>query len=131
MKFRGDFYFLSNMYPCTIATHCYEFKCVESAFQACKDPESVKLFVPLDGFAAKKLGRKIKLRADWNEVKDTYMYALLKRKFTQHPELLAKLKAVTDPIVEDNDWGDCYWGVCKGKGLNKLGLMLMQLRAEL
>jgi predicted NAD-dependent protein-ADP-ribosyltransferase YbiA (DUF1768 family) len=31
--------------------------------------------------------------------------------------------------VEGNSWGDTYWGVCKGKGQNKLGHILMQVRS--
>ena len=124
MQFRNEYYFLSNMFPCSVRTHSYTFKCVEAAFQACKCPERVAEFVNLDGYQAKRLGRQVPLRPDWDQVKDKFMFALLKRKFSQHPELMAKLKQVNQPIVEDNYWNDTYWGVCRGKGLNKLGQML-------
>jgi ribA/ribD-fused uncharacterized protein len=53
-------------------------------------------------------------------------------KFTQHPEL-AKLLISTGnlTLVEHTDI-DSYWGDGKdGKGKNRLGHLLMQLRAEL
>ena len=28
-------------------------------------------------------------------------------------------------------WGDVFWGVCKGKGKNRLGRILMAVRQEL
>lgn len=34
-------------------------------------------------------------------------------------------------LEETNTWGDTYWGVCEGKGLNMLGKTLMQVRDEL
>ena len=34
-------------------------------------------------------------------------------------------------LVEGNTWGDKYWGVCGGIGLNHLGKLLMQVRDEL
>ena len=37
----------------------------------------------------------------------------------------------TEELVEGNDWGDTYWGVCKGTGKNMLGKILMEVREEL
>ena len=34
-------------------------------------------------------------------------------------------------IVEGNYWGDTFWGVCKGKGDNRLGKILMKERKRL
>ena len=34
-------------------------------------------------------------------------------------------------LEEGNTWHDTYWGVCNGKGKNKLGKILMQVREEL
>ena len=33
-------------------------------------------------------------------------------------------------LVEGNTWGDRFWGVCGGVGLNWLGRLLMQVRDE-
>lgn len=78
--------------------------------------------------ARKLLGSKYPIREDWNDVKDKAMKLALYLKFSQHPELLKKLKDVSGHIEERNCWGDEYWGTCDGKGFNKLGEMLMNIR---
>lgn len=129
MKFREKYYFLSNMFPCNIHYNGINYKSVESAFQAQKDPSRTNEFANLDGFAAKKLGRKVTLRKDWETIKLSIMEDLLRVKFsdkTLHNQLLA----VTEPIVEDNTWHDTFWGVCNGKGENNLGKLLEKIKNE-
>lgn len=131
MKFRYEYYFLSNMYPCKIKLGKYTFSCAEAAFQAAKCPARVSEFIGIDGYAAKKLGRKVELRSDWNEVKLNFMERIVRAKFNQHPELKEKLINLDCPtIVEDNNWGDTFWGVCNGKGENHLGKILTKLKEE-
>ena len=75
----------------------------------------------------------MKLREDWEEVKASVMEAVLRAKFTQNPELMAKLTATGEALlVEGNDWQDTYWGfdVNLGYGENMLGRLLMRIRAE-
>ena len=43
-------------------------------------------------------------------------------------QLMTKLIAVTEPIVEDNYWGDTFWGRYKNEGKNMLGRMLSNIR---
>mgnify|MGYP004672821425 CR=1 FL=1 len=129
MKFRDKYYFLSNMFPCNILYNGINYKSVESAFQAQKDPSRINEFINLDGFAAKKLGRKVTLRKDWETIKLSIMEDLLRVKFsdkTLHDQLLA----VTEPIVEDNTWHDTFWGICNGKGENNLGKLLEKIKNE-
>jgi predicted NAD-dependent protein-ADP-ribosyltransferase YbiA (DUF1768 family) len=57
------------------------------------------------------------------------MYELLRIKFSD-PELMKQLKQVQGEIVEDNYWGDTYWGVFKGQGTNVLGKLLMKIRDD-
>lgn len=131
MYFKGKYYFLSNMYPCDIAAQIdekqYKFSCVEAAFQASKCPNRSSEFVSLNGYEAKKLGKRVELRNDWDEIKVGLMKELVKQKFSK-PNLLAKLKSITDEIVETNNWGDTFWGKCYGKGQNILGKILMEIR---
>lgn len=133
MFFKGKYYFLSNMYPCDISTQIGEkqcnFSCVEAAFQASKCPGRSSEFVSLNGYEAKKLGKKVELRNDWNEIKVGLMKELVKQKFL-NPEMLSKLKAIEGEIVETNNWGDTFWGKCYGKGQNILGKILMEIRDE-
>lgn len=83
---------------------------------------------------AAQLGRSrnVKLRPDWNKVKDNVMYDAVKAKFIQHPELQALLlQTGTAQLIEHTE-NDAYWGDGgNGKGLNKLGKVLMKVRQEL
>lgn len=120
--------FLSNMYPCNIQlSNGLIFPCVESAYVAHK-PEKLDLRCQsLNGYQAKRLGRKLQLRKDWDEVKVPIMRELLFIKF-KHPVLRDKLVAVTEELVEDNTWNDTFWGRCKGIGDNNLGKLLTEVR---
>lgn len=131
MQFRGKYAFLSNFYEAPITIEGLRFRCVEAAFQAAKCPTRAKEFEHLNGPEAKRLGRKVALRPDWEEEKLEIMYLLLVAKFTQHPKLAEKLKATSETIVEDNSWGDTYWGRCNGKGQNHLGNLLEHLKLTL
>ena len=130
MIFRNDYWFLSNMYPCSIEYKGKRYSCVESAFQAQKEPSKADMFTQLTGFQAKQLGRTVRLPTGWERTKIAVMAEILVCKFKQHPELKAKLLNVTEPIQEDNSWGDTYWGVCKGEGRNVLGKILTAIRED-
>lgn len=130
MQMRNQYYFLSNMYPCKITYSGHTFKSSESAFQAQKDLSRVAEFEPLEGRESKRLGRKVKMRPDWESVKLDIMKEILKVKFSD-PDLAKKLIAVKEPIVEENTWHDTFWGVCDGKGQNHLGKLLTEIREEL
>lgn len=128
-SFRGDWAFLSNFYECKIVYEGYVFNNVESAFQAQKCISEVDKFIGVNGNIAKKLGRKVNLRSDWDKVKDDIMYKIVFAKFEQNPELRDKLiKTYPLELVENNKWNDTYWGVCNGKGKNKLGKILESIR---
>ena len=134
MQFRGQYYFLSNMYPCSltvdIENKIYSFTCVEAAFQAHKCPGRAAEFEGIDGYTAKKLGRRVPLRPDWETVKDAVMLNIVSAKFMQNPDLFRRLRSIKGEIVEENTWHDTYWGVCNGKGENHLGKILMKVRDE-
>lgn len=60
------------------------------------------------------------------------MEDIVANKFQQNPTLMLKLLDTGDAILIDgNDWGDRYWGVCDEVGQNKLGLILMGLRKKM
>lgn len=132
--FSGEYGFLSNFYPSLISIENINYPTVEHAFQAAKTnniDDKLKIANNNDPSVAKKLGRKVKLRKDWEQIKDDIMYELLKLKFNI-PELKQKLLNTKDAeLIEDNWWNDQYWGVCRGKGKNMLGKLLMKVRSEL
>ena len=131
MNFRDKFWFLSNMYPTPVKLNLdgkdYTFNNAEAAFQAQKDISRANEFVGLDGVSAKRLGRQVSMRPDWNTYRDTAMQNALNAKFS-NADLMMMLKNVEGLIQEDNTWNDTYWGVSNGVGQNKLGQMLMNIR---
>jgi ribA/ribD-fused uncharacterized protein len=80
---------------------------------------------------AKRLGRKVTLRANWELIKIDVMLDLVRQKF-QDPDLAWMLINTGDAeLIEGNHWGDKFWGVCNGEGENHLGKILMQVRDEI
>lgn len=131
-SFRDEYFFLSNFYPVEIKLDGIVYPNAESAFQAQKtlDVEERRKFSMLKNpVQAKRLGRKVKLRDDWEKVKLDIMTEIVSQKFLQHPHLIEMLLQTGDEeLVEGNKWGDRFWGVCKGKGENHLGKILMKIR---
>lgn len=133
-SFRGKYSFLSNFYECKIKYKGLIFDNAESAFQAmkCEDAYQWKLFIGIDGNKAKRKGKLVKLRKDWDKVKDYFMYEIVEAKFNQNKDLKQKLLDTKNIIlIEGNTWNDVYWGICKNIGQNKLGKILMRVREEL
>ena len=131
-NFRGKYFFLSNFFPSNILYQGVLYHNAEAAFQAQKDPSRCEEFSRLNPSEAKRLGRRVKLRSDWEQIKDDIMYDVVNCKFTQNKKLAEQLIATgEEDLIEGNDWGDRYWGVCRGVGKNKLGQILKRVRSEL
>lgn len=131
MFFRNEYWYLSNMYPCEIRVNGLTFTCAEACFQSFKTTNlnERKKFQGLNGFEAKKLGKKLKLRSDWNDIRIEVMARVVNAKFKQNPELKHKLLNTGNlTIIENNTWNDTFWGKCNNKGLNNLGKIIMRLR---
>jgi hypothetical protein len=86
----------------------------------------------------KRLGRKVTLRSDWEQVKLDIMADLLRQKFTRYPDLRDLLLATGDlEIIEGNTWDDRFYGAVWDEteqrwiGENHLGKILMRIREEL
>jgi ribA/ribD-fused uncharacterized protein len=76
--------------------------------------------------------RKLPLRRDWESVKDQVMLEAVRAKFTQHDDLRAVLLGTGDAVLVEHTEKDSYWGDGgDGSGKNRLGQVLMQVRAEL
>ena len=107
------------------------FNSVEAAYQAakCADPNDCLKFLTLDALQAKRFGKQIQVRADWNGMKESLMLELVMQKFLI-PDLARRLLETGDAeLIEGNRWGDTFWGVdvCFGCGANKLGVILMRV----
>lgn len=139
--FDGEFAFLSNFYESPIKYNgTVTMPTVEHYFQAAKASEPLdflKIAAAETPGKAKRLGRKCKMRADWEDIKMNVMREALRKKFSD-PELKAKLLATGDQrLKEGNTWHDNFWGVCYCDrcqdimAYNHLGKLLMELRTEL
>jgi len=131
---------LSNMGPfeSPLIYQGISFRTVEHFYQAMKAGKAevetrLRIATLASPYEAKREGKRIRLRADWDEVKLEVMEYALRYKFAPGTTWHVRLMATHDEeIVERNDWGDTYWGVDlrSGHGQNHLGRLLMKLRAE-
>lgn len=124
-SFDDRYDFLSNFYDSKVCVFNHTFRNSESAFQAVKCPERMKEFVNLNPREAKKLGRSVKLRKDWEDIKYEMMREIVYGKFTQNEELKKKLKETGNKRLIE---GNCC-NKCKDKTkTNLLGKILMEVR---
>lgn len=133
--FQGEHRFLSNFWLCDVVFEGLCYKSSEAAYQAAKtlNESQRRVFLTLGPGAAKRKGRELKIRPDWDAVKLQVMEQILQNKFAQNPELQEKLlQTAPQELIEGNHWGDTFWGVDDRKGgQNHLGRLLMKLRDEL
>lgn len=133
--FDGEYAFLSNFYDSPIERDGIVYPTNEHFFQAMKtlNPEEHRqIAAAATPGKAKRLGRQVKLRPDWEEVKLQIMKEGLILKFFCNKDLAKKLIATGNAeLVEGNTWNDKFWGVCDGVGENNLGKLLMEIREDL
>ena len=132
-RFHKYYAFLSNLYPVELEIEGVVFPSVENAFQAAKtkDISAILLIANSSPRDVKKIGRKLDLREDWEEVKIPIMRTLLRHKFKNEDLKQKLLKTGNSILIEGNYWKDTFWGICENVGYNMLGLLLMEIRAEL
>jgi len=134
-SFSGEYRFLSNFYPSTIYIDGICYPTVEHAFQAAKtrdEFERRRIAIARTPAKAKSLGRKVRLRKDWESVKVAVMKRCVELKVESHADLVELLLATgTAKLIEGNTWNDTFWGVCGGRGKNQLGKILMRVRTKL
>jgi len=129
-SFTGRYRFLSNFFIEPDGTH------VEGEYQTEKcllDSDKERIIGATPG-RAKALGKKVKLRGDWDDVKLGIMTELVLAKFSDHPELKEQLLATGEAeLIEGNSWHDQVWGCCtcqfhQNTGKNWLGKTLSDVR---
>jgi ribA/ribD-fused uncharacterized protein len=141
-KFEGPVHgFLSNFYVSPIVLPDWHpaagmtVPTIEHAFQSAKsaDIAQARLIAACSSPGeAKRLGRRVMIRPDWDAGRDVIMLALLQIKFAPGTTLAGRLLDTEDAeLVEGNTWGDTYWGVCNGVGQNRLGELLDLVRSRL
>ena len=69
-EFQGEFRWLSNFWPAQVVLDGVVFPSVENAYQAAKTfIENRKDFIDCTPGQAKRLGKKVKIRPDWESIK--------------------------------------------------------------
>lgn len=138
-SFSGPYAWLSNFHASPVEYEGESYRTIEHAFQAAKTFDAAERRsirdAPTPG-DAKRLGRSVCLRPDWEEVKHDIMLQLVRSKFSQAPLRDKLLATGNTELVEGNTWHDKFWGRCicqrcKRRGANHLGSILMQVRDEL
>lgn len=133
--FFGRYRWLSNFWEVPV-TYCGRiYPTAENAYQAAKvedlTEELAKKFTSMTPGGAKRLGKRVKLKANWDKIKFAVMREILVSKFCGDDTLRRQLIATGDAYLEEtNSWGDKCWGVYRGVGDNNLGKLLMEIRAE-
>lgn len=136
-EFQGEYRWLSNFSLHGFWLYGEWYPTNEHYYQAAKcldHGEYTAIREALTPGQAKYLGQRCKMRSDWDDVKDIFMYEGVLAKFTDNTDIRNKLLATADEYIQEgNTWGDMYWGVDTrtGKGKNKLGLILMSVRHRL
>lgn len=130
----GEF---SNFAPYPIKLKGKVWATSEHYFQAMKfeyNAYQAKIRKKPSPMNAARLGRsrKVKLRRDWESVKENIMFEAVMAKFTQHEDLRELLLATDDAKLVEHTENDHYWGDGgDGSGKNRLGAILMRVRETL
>jgi len=126
-RFRDEYRFLSNFYPCTVTFRCgqsmYPYPTAEHAFQAQKAGNAADLQRICQAQSpgdAKRAGRLIRwdpgMPAVWDQAKRRIMLEIVLAKFNQNDNLRRKLAETgKQTLVEGNEWGDEYWGAVRSE----------------
>jgi ribA/ribD-fused uncharacterized protein len=147
---------LSNFHPVRIQVNGKLYDSVEHYFHAAKffrtTPRLAERFaVGSKGYVGKeplqakkaggrtgsqKLDSQARLDHEWDSgrppLKERVMYDALLAKFSQHEDLKNLLLSTGNArLVHFGMRGEKYWGESKGNGRNRMGELLMRVRAEL
>ena len=92
-----------------------EYYTVENFYQAMKLPkgniDKRDYIASLDAYGAKREGRKLQIRPDWEAIKIDVMEYALRFKFQKGTSWHSQLMATDGEIFEFNNWNDKFWGV--------------------
>lgn len=141
MGFSFYFYFadahcpLSNCYPADFELDGQLWPTVTHYLEA-QRVSNLELKQPIrlapDAASATNLAKRGSAREDWNAVRDDVMRRALDAKFRQNAECRAFLLNTRETdLVENAPW-EYYWGCgADGRGRNRTGELLMELRLTL
>lgn len=126
---------LSNFYEKSFIFKGHPCLTAEGAYQRMKSPsldmETHIALMEANGATARKIGKTVDLRSDWDTYRIEAMALVLDAKFSDGTLAQKLIATGNTQLVHSSPW-DTYWGVDnKGKGKNMLGKLLMELREGL
>ena len=132
-RFKGEYDYLSNRYPCRIVWEGLEYRSAEAAFQAskCKDEKERKVFAGCSTDKAVLKGKELKPYAGWEDAQISIMESILQAKFEQNPALMRKLvETGSRVLLNGNNKQETFWSInlYSWIGENHLGRILMNIR---
>ncbi|GHC45979.1 NADAR family protein [Streptomyces cinnamoneus] len=125
---------LRNDYPAAITVDGATYPSVAHAYWALSaaDPGARAAIAAADTLhAARTLAGDTPRRADWEHLRTAVMTALLRAKYTQHPDLAEILLGTDDATLIYDEAGSPFWGDNAGRGRNWTGRLLELVRSEL
>ena len=132
-----DYAWLSNFSAHPFENDGVRWRSVEHYYQAQKfpgteHPEKIRELSNAPAARSYAQNRALTPRADWDAVKEDVMRRALDAKFRQNRKLGEQLLATGDEALIHHSTSDSYWGTGRdGDGQNRLGVLLMELRALL
>jgi len=134
-RFKGEYDFLSNRYPCHIVWEGLEYHSAETAFQAskCKDEKERKVFAGCSTDKAVLKGKDLIPYPGWEEAQISIMVTILQAKFEQNPALMRKLAETGNRVLlNGNNKQETFWGIdlYSWTGENHLGRIIMNIREK-
>jgi nicotinate (nicotinamide) nucleotide adenylyltransferase len=132
-RFKGEYDYLSNRYPCRIVWEGLEYRSAEAAFQAskCKDEKERKVFAECSTDKAVLKGKDLTPYPGWEEAQISIMESILQAKFGQNPTLMLKLAETGNHVLlNGNNKQETFWGIdlYSWIGENHLGRIIMNIR---
>lgn len=134
-ELRDEYWLLSNFADIPVYFNGILYRNSEAAFQSQKtfDMKLRLQFASVDPDTAKHMGRKLKIRPDWDTARLWIMRDIVAAKVQQNRRVKDVLLNIDGTIEEGNTWHDKFWGVDleTGEGENHLGKILMEIRDEM
>lgn len=137
-NFHNEFSFLSNFHPVNLKHDDIIFPSLEHAFVAMKTTDinlRKQIALITTPGKAKRFGRKVVLRENWEDIKLSVMIVLIDAKFNIKFFSDKLIATGNQELIEGNTWGDKFWGAVlidnQWVGENHLGKILMAKRNKL
>ena len=132
-RFKGEYDFLSNRFPCRVLWEGIEYRSAEAAFQAskCQDEKERRAYAGCSTDKAILKGKDQIPYQGWEDDQLGIMESILRAKFEMNPSLMQKLVDTGNCVLlNGNNKQETFWGIdlYSWIGENHLGKIIMNIR---